>query len=96
MHLSFHRDCVKILLFFPDNVIYWGKAKKLKTEASQLFIPWAPSAEIEKTCYVLLAIISQKNPDLTYASKIVQWLAQQMNSHGGFSSPQVIGVDLLT
>ena len=87
---------MKILLFFPDNVIYWGKAKKLKTEAPPLFIPWAPSAEMEKTCHVLLAIISQKNPDLTYASKIVQWLAQQMNSHGGFSSPQVIDVDLLT
>ncbi|DAA29270.1 ovostatin 2 precursor [Bos taurus] len=78
-----------------NNVIYWGKAKKLKTEASPLFIPWAPSAEIEKTCYVLLAIISQKNPDLTYASKIVQWLAQQMNSHGGFSSPQDTPVCLL-
>uniref|UniRef100_A0A452EFR9 Alpha-2-macroglobulin domain-containing protein n=1 Tax=Capra hircus TaxID=9925 RepID=A0A452EFR9_CAPHI len=74
-----------------NNVIYWGKVKKLETKASPLFIPRAPSAEMEKTCYVLLAIISQKNPDLTYASKIVQWLAQQMNSHGGFSSPQVIG-----
>nr|XP_025138971.1 LOW QUALITY PROTEIN: ovostatin homolog 2-like [Bubalus bubalis] len=78
-----------------NNVIYWGKAKKLKTEAPPLFIPWAPSAEMEKTCYVLLAIISQKNPDLTYASKIVQWLAQQMNSHGGFSSPQDTPVCLL-
>ncbi|XDB50788.1 hypothetical protein AB1E18_004350 [Capra hircus] len=78
-----------------NNVIYWGKVKKLETKASPLFIPWAPSAEMEKTCYVLLAIISQKNPDLTYASKIVQWLAQQMNSHGGFSSPQDTPICLL-
>ncbi|KAG5212541.1 hypothetical protein JEQ12_014970 [Ovis aries] len=78
-----------------NNVIYWGKVKKLETKASPLFIPRAPSAEMEKTCYVLLAIISQKNPDLTYASKIVQWLAQQMNSHGGFSSPQDTPVCLL-
>ncbi|KAF4022812.1 hypothetical protein G4228_014833 [Cervus hanglu yarkandensis] len=78
-----------------DNVIYWGKLKKLETEASPLFILRAPSAEMEKTCYVLLAVISQKNPDLTYASKIVQWLAQQMNSHGGFSSPQDTPICLL-
>lgn len=49
---------------------------------------------MEKTCYVLLAVLSRKTPDLTYASKIVQWLAQQMNSYGGFSYPQVIGVAL--
>lgn len=76
-------------------MIYWERAKKLQTEASPSFIPWAPSAETEKTCYVLLAIISQKTPDLTYASKIVQWLAQQMNSHGGFSSTQVIDMGLI-
>ncbi|OWK03880.1 OVOS2, partial [Cervus elaphus hippelaphus] len=69
--------------------------QKLETEASPLFILRAPSAEMEKTCYVLLAVISQKNPDLTYASKIVQWLAQQMNSHGGFSSPQDTPICLL-
>nr|XP_058138752.1 ovostatin homolog 2-like isoform X2 [Dasypus novemcinctus] len=57
-------------------------------EESSSFLPRAPSAEIEKTCYVLLAVISQKIPDLVYASKIVWWLAQQMNSHGGFSSTQ--------
>uniref|UniRef100_G1LBI2 Uncharacterized protein n=1 Tax=Ailuropoda melanoleuca TaxID=9646 RepID=G1LBI2_AILME len=71
-----------------NNVIYWERAKKPKTEASPSFIPHAPSAETEKTCYVLLALLSKKTPDLTYASKIVQWLAQQMNSHGGFSSTQ--------
>ncbi|KAM8776859.1 ovostatin homolog 2-like [Rhynchonycteris naso] len=78
-----------------NNVIYWERAKKPKTEASLFSTPQAPSAETEKTCYVLLTIISQKSPDLTYASKIVQWLAQQMNSHGGFSSTQDTAVCLL-
>lgn len=91
---SLHRDCVKFFSFLSDSMIYWERAKKPKTEATPFFIPWAPSAETEKTCYVLLALISQKMPNLTYASKVVQWLAQQMNSHGGFSSTQVIGVSL--
>nr|XP_058138755.1 ovostatin homolog isoform X1 [Dasypus novemcinctus] len=64
-------------------------------EESSSFLPRAPSAEIEKTCYVLLAVISPKIPDLVYASKIVWWLAQQMNSHGGFSSTQDTAVCLL-
>ncbi|KAI5934105.1 Ovostatin2 [Manis javanica] len=78
-----------------NNVIYWERAKKPKTETSPSFSPRALSAETEKTCYVLLAVISKKTPDLTYASKIVQWLAQQMNSHGGFSSTQDTAVCLL-
>ncbi|XP_032329213.1 ovostatin homolog 2-like [Camelus ferus] len=78
-----------------NNMIYWERAKRRKTEASPFFIPWAPSAETEKTCYVLLAVISQKTPDLTYASKIVQWLAQQMSPQGGFSYPQDTAVCLL-
>nr|XP_023404495.1 LOW QUALITY PROTEIN: ovostatin homolog 2-like [Loxodonta africana] len=78
-----------------NNVVYWERAKKPKTEESPSFLPRAPSAETEKTCYVLLAVISRKTPDLTYASKIVQWLAQQMNSHGGFSSTQDTAVCLL-
>uniref|UniRef100_F6TLI5 Ovostatin homolog 2-like n=1 Tax=Macaca mulatta TaxID=9544 RepID=F6TLI5_MACMU len=78
-----------------NNVIYWERERKPKTEEFPSFIPWAPSAETEKTCYVLLAVVSRKIPDLTYASKIVQWLAQQMDSHGGFSSTQVIHVGLI-
>ncbi|XP_045443698.1 ovostatin homolog 2-like [Pipistrellus kuhlii] len=78
-----------------NNVIYWERAKKPKTEAHPYFIPPAPSADTEKTCYVLLAIISQKAPDLAYASQIVQWVAQQMNSQGGFSSTQDTAVCLL-
>uniref|UniRef100_A0A2R9CI26 Alpha-2-macroglobulin domain-containing protein n=1 Tax=Pan paniscus TaxID=9597 RepID=A0A2R9CI26_PANPA len=78
-----------------NNVIYWERERKPKTEEFPSFIPWAPSAQTEKSCYVLLAVISRKIPDLTYASKIVQWLAQRMNSHGGFSSNQVINVGLI-
>ncbi|KAM6216263.1 ovostatin homolog 2-like [Rhynchocyon petersi] len=78
-----------------NNMIYWERANKPKTEDSPPFLPQATSAENEKTCYVLLAVISQKTPDLTYASKIVQWLVQQMNSHGGFSSTQDTAVCLL-
>ncbi|KAM9674113.1 LOW QUALITY PROTEIN: ovostatin homolog 2-like [Trichechus inunguis] len=78
-----------------NTVIYWERAKKPKTEESPSFLPRALSAETEKTCYVLLAVISQKTPDLTYASNIVQWLAQQMNSHGGFCSTQDTTVCLL-
>uniref|UniRef100_H0XT36 Alpha-macroglobulin-like TED domain-containing protein n=1 Tax=Otolemur garnettii TaxID=30611 RepID=H0XT36_OTOGA len=69
-----------------NNVIYWEGESKPKTEESPPFIPHVPSVEQEKTCYVLLAVISREIPDLTYAS--VQWVAQQMNFNGGFSSTQ--------
>ncbi|XP_006164931.1 ovostatin homolog 2, partial [Tupaia chinensis] len=78
-----------------NNVIYWEREKKPRTEEFPPFTPQAPSAETEKTCYVLLAVVSGKVRDLTYASQIVQWLAQQMNSHGGFSSTQDTAVCLL-
>ncbi|XP_040593878.1 ovostatin homolog isoform X2 [Mesocricetus auratus] len=75
-----------------NNMIYWEKEEKHKPEGSPSFIPSALSGETEKTCYVLLAVTSQ---DLDYASKIVQWLAQRMNSHGGFSATQDTAVCLL-
>ncbi|XP_051011620.1 ovostatin homolog [Acomys russatus] len=78
-----------------NNMIYWEKDEKPQTENSPPFIPSALSGEAEKTCYVLLAVISQATQDLDYASKIVQWLAQQMNSHGGFSTTQDTTVCLL-
>nr|XP_027776430.1 ovostatin homolog 2-like [Marmota flaviventris] len=78
-----------------NNVIYWEREKKPNTEESPSYTPWALSGDNEKTCYVLLAVISWKTQDLSYASEIVQWLAQQMNSHGGFSSSQDTIVCLL-
>ncbi|XP_005365351.1 ovostatin homolog [Microtus ochrogaster] len=93
---------VKSLLLILDqsatkinNVIYWGKEEKHQAEGSPSFIPPALSGETEMTCYVLLAVISQGTRDLNYASKIVQWLAQRMNSHGGFSATQDTTVCLL-
>lgn len=73
-------------------MIHWEKEEKQETEGSPSFVPSALSGETEKTCYVLLAVISQVIQDLDYASKIVQWLAQRMNSHGGFSAIQVISL----
>ncbi|XP_005378941.1 PREDICTED: ovostatin homolog isoform X1 [Chinchilla lanigera] len=70
-----------------NNVIYWEKEQKDKADNFPSSSPWAPS-EMEKTCYVLLAVLSRRTQDFTYASKIVQWLVQKMNSHGGFSSTQ--------
>jgi prenyltransferase beta subunit len=75
-------------------MIYWKRERKLKQDEPPSFIPWALSGETEKTCYVLLAVISRKTQDLAYASRIVQWLAQQTNSHGGFSATQVIDRNL--
>lgn len=78
-----------------NNVIYWEKEKETRTEDFPPFVPWAPSRGTEKTCYVLLAVLSRRTRDFTYASKIVQWLVQKMNSHGGFASPQDTTVCLL-
>ncbi|XP_008823714.1 ovostatin homolog [Nannospalax galili] len=78
-----------------NNVIYWERETKSKTEEHPSFIPSALSGETEKTCYVLLAVISQVILNLDYASKIVQGLAQRMNSHGGFSATQDTTVCLL-
>ncbi|CAH7422789.1 ovostatin homolog [Phodopus roborovskii] len=78
-----------------NNMIYWEKEEKHKAEGSPSFIPSALSGATEKTCYVLMAVISQVTQDLDYASKMVQWLAQQMSSHGGFSAAQDTTVCLL-
>ncbi|KAL6063986.1 hypothetical protein STEG23_028506, partial [Scotinomys teguina] len=78
-----------------NNMIYWKTEEKQETEGSPTFIPSALSGETEKTCYVLLAVVSQVSQDLDYASKIAQWLAHRMNSHGGFSATQDTPVCLL-
>ncbi|XP_018430169.1 PREDICTED: alpha-2-macroglobulin-like, partial [Nanorana parkeri] len=48
----------------------------------------APSAEVEMTSYVLLALLSGSKPDLGKAAEIVNWLSKQQNPYGGFSSTQ--------
>lgn len=72
--------------------MYWEKEEQHQAEGAPSFILPALSGETEMTGYVLLAVISQVTQDLDYASKIVQWLAQRMNSHGGFSATQVISL----
>ncbi|XP_021518039.2 ovostatin homolog [Meriones unguiculatus] len=78
-----------------NNMIHWEREEKPRAEDSPPLSPWALSPETERTCYVLLAVISQATQDLDYASKIMQRLAQQMNSHGGFSAMQDSTVCLL-
>ncbi|XP_075144181.1 alpha-2-macroglobulin-like [Leptodactylus fuscus] len=48
----------------------------------------APSAEVEMTSYVLLALLSGPSPDIDKASQIVNWLTKQQNPYGGYSSTQ--------
>ncbi|KAG8435782.1 hypothetical protein GDO86_013647 [Hymenochirus boettgeri] len=57
----------------PSDVPYWYRA---------------PSAEVELTSYVLLALLSSPKKDLAKASEIVNWLSKQQNPYGGFSSTQ--------
>uniref|UniRef100_A0A8B9MGQ4 Alpha-macroglobulin receptor-binding domain-containing protein n=1 Tax=Accipiter nisus TaxID=211598 RepID=A0A8B9MGQ4_9AVES len=61
------------------------------SEKSPSFLDHAPSAEVEITSYVLLALLYKPNQspeDLTKASGIVQWIIRQQNPYGGFSSTQ--------
>uniref|UniRef100_A0A8U7M1Z4 Uncharacterized protein n=1 Tax=Corvus moneduloides TaxID=1196302 RepID=A0A8U7M1Z4_CORMO len=61
------------------------------SDKSPSFLDHAPSAEVEITSYVLLALLYKPNrnkDDLTKASGIVQWLIRQQNPYGGFSSTQ--------
>ncbi|XP_063818193.1 alpha-2-macroglobulin-like [Pseudophryne corroboree] len=48
----------------------------------------APSAEVETTAYMLLAVVSGSVKDLGKASQIVNWLSKQQNPYGGYSSTQ--------
>uniref|UniRef100_A0A8B9IRI6 Ovostatin n=1 Tax=Amazona collaria TaxID=241587 RepID=A0A8B9IRI6_9PSIT len=72
--------------------IYWQREKKPPAEHSPVFYSRAPSAEIEMTSYVLLALLNKAKltpEDLSYTSHIVHWLVKQQNPYGGFSSSQV-------
>ncbi|KAM3913949.1 alpha-2-macroglobulin-like [Leptodactylus fuscus] len=65
---------------------HWERTSKPQSEDSY----WhrAPSAEVEMTSYVLLALLSGPTPDLVKSSEIVNWLSKQQNPYGGFSSTQ--------
>nr|XP_006136454.1 ovostatin-like isoform X1 [Pelodiscus sinensis] len=74
-----------------DGSVHWEREVKPPAEKFPSFYPRAPSAEVEMTCYVLLAVLhkpKRTSEDLTFASQIVQWVIKQQNSFGGFSSTQ--------
>ncbi|XP_021250470.1 ovostatin [Numida meleagris] len=70
---------------------HWEQKQRSPPEKSPFFSNHAPSAEVEITSYVLLALLHRPNrsqEDLTKASAIVQWIIRQQNPYGGFSSTQ--------
>ncbi|NWT16940.1 OVOS protein, partial [Vireo altiloquus] len=73
------------------NSLHWQRENKPPAEHFSDFYSRAPSAEIEMTSYVLLALLNRTKltqEDLSYISRIVYWLIKQQNPYGGFSSSQ--------
>ncbi|NWX48160.1 OVOS protein, partial [Steatornis caripensis] len=71
--------------------VHWQRENKPPAEHFPVFYSRAPSAEIEMTSYVLLALLNKAKltpEDLSYISHIVHWLVKQQNPYGGFSSSQ--------
>ncbi|NXB60985.1 OVOS protein, partial [Struthidea cinerea] len=71
--------------------LHWQRENKPPAEHFSDFYSRAPSAEIEMTSYVLLALLNRTKltpEDLSYISRIVYWLIKQQNPYGGFSSSQ--------
>ncbi|NXU52225.1 OVOS protein, partial [Turnix velox] len=70
---------------------HWEREERSSSEESPSFLDHAPSADVEITSYVLLALLYKPNrsqEDLTKASRIVQWIIKQQNPYGGFASTQ--------
>ncbi|NXF08789.1 OVOS protein, partial [Smithornis capensis] len=73
------------------GLVHWQRENKPQVENFADFYSRAPSAEIEMTSYVLLALLNRTKltpEDLSYISRIVYWLIKQQNPYGGFSSSQ--------
>ncbi|NWW63985.1 OVOS protein, partial [Ifrita kowaldi] len=71
--------------------LHWQRENKPPAEHFSDFYSRAPSAEIEITSYVLLALLNRTKltpEDLSYIGRIVYWLIKQQNPYGGFSSSQ--------
>uniref|UniRef100_A0A8B9NRL7 Ovostatin n=1 Tax=Apteryx owenii TaxID=8824 RepID=A0A8B9NRL7_APTOW len=80
------------------RVVHWERENKPPAEHFPAFYYRAPSAEIEMTSYVLLALINKTKltpEELSHTSRIVHWLVKQQNPYGGFSSSQVTTGDAL-
>nr|XP_006012377.2 PREDICTED: alpha-2-macroglobulin-like [Latimeria chalumnae] len=74
-----------------DGMTHWERTDKPKQEDTPFFWCRAPSAEVEMTAYVLLALMSRSevtSADIGSASMIVKWITKQQNPYGGFSSTQ--------
>ncbi|XP_040217257.1 alpha-2-macroglobulin-like isoform X2 [Rana temporaria] len=69
-----------------DGQLHWKRDSVPPNQDSHWYR--APSAEVEMTSYVLLALLSCPEPDLGKATEIVNWLSRQQNPYGGFSSTQ--------
>uniref|UniRef100_UPI003F5D4FAA ovostatin-like precursor n=1 Tax=Pongo abelii TaxID=9601 RepID=UPI003F5D4FAA len=82
--------------------VYWELEERFSKEGSSSFYYLqASSADVEMTCYGLLALLSKPrltSEELSYASQIVHWVAKQQNSRGGFSSTKdtVVALQALT
>lgn len=76
-----------------DGMTHWTRVPEVGEEDEEFSWYWtrAPSAEVEMTAYVLLALLSQPSvrpADLQRAHSIVSWLVRQRNAYGGFASTQ--------
>ncbi|XP_064415025.1 alpha-2-macroglobulin-like [Latimeria chalumnae] len=74
-----------------DGMMHWERTDKPKQEDTPFFWCRAPSAEVEMTAYVLLALMSKSevtSADIGSALMIVKWITKQQNPYGGFSSTQ--------
>lgn len=74
-----------------DGLKYWTRDNKriVKKAESWLRYDQAPSAEVEITSYVLLAMLTENSGKAVSKSlPIIQWLTKQRNAYGGFSSTQ--------
>nr|ACF39935.1 alpha2-macroglobulin [Cristaria plicata] len=69
---------------------HWSQEEKEADKTDKGYFYWrAPSAEVEMTAYVLMAKIAlEQTGAVSQAQPIVQWLTQQRNAYGGFSSTQ--------
>ncbi|XP_072334709.1 alpha-2-macroglobulin-like [Scyliorhinus torazame] len=74
-----------------DGLTHWQRKEETEEEEDYGYWWRAPSAEVEMTAYVLLALLSQPqvpDSDLDQATHIVSWLVKQRNCYGGFASTQ--------
>ncbi|NXD86604.1 A2MG protein, partial [Halcyon senegalensis] len=84
---SLEKEAVK-----KDGSLHWQRPGK-EPEADVPYYRYrAPSAEVEMTAYVLLALLTTRpapsQEELSFASLIAKWISSQQNPNGGFSSTQ--------